>query len=291
MSDTSTKKTRRFHVRWQDADFEKLIPAYHEFKMKGFNNHDSLRRAQAVLPPTKRVVDVTSGRVSKFNDRYKAAVNKGPIPKPVFPESFPATPAPVPAAADTSTAPEIYIIERKVVVKEYPDYGKIPTSTLARLLLERLANLEEAEAHLAGLTKALEQKRKVEAAYDRSIDPSPPEQQPRDETRTRIAIIGLLPGQCREIEQRTASIAHKLKLKFHDADNGGEKLSDYLDYIIVTKHCNHGWWEKAKANYPADCVFFVDGAVQGVTQKIYDLVSRQTPHQNGNGIPKALTTV
>jgi hypothetical protein len=126
-------------------------------------------------------------------------------------------------------------------------------------------------------------RRKAEATYDRRIDPRPPKEQPTP-PKLRISIIGPLGGQAREIEARTATITRPLDLRFFEKDHVGENVPTLVDYCIVTKHCNHVWWEKAKAALPADRVKFVDGGIEKVVQTIYDLASRQPVPGNGQSV-------
>lgn len=243
-------------------------------------------KAEKVLPPGRRLNAPRSGGfASVFFKRMKHLQESGHLkPATVAPGEFPVG---VTAAARISTpnadeaGPEIIVIEKKVIVREMPDYGTIPTVTLARILLERLSNLENVEANMFNLTKSLEQKRDQERQYDRRLDLRPDASQPKADA-IRICIIGLLPEQQHEVEAKTASVSKPIKLRFYDGHTGPQDLPNIVDYVIASRFVRHGWWEKAKSALPADCVFFLSGGIQEIIQKVYDLASRQTsPHLNG----------
>lgn len=240
-----------------------------------------IKKAEIVLPVERRNGNRSDGYACVFFKKMNNMVASGHLEPGKEAPSIPASIHP-PATADEA-GPEIIVVEKKVVVKELPDYGRIPTVTLARILLERLAHLEEAEANMFHFTQSLERKREQEKQYDRRLDPRPAPQQPKDEP-TRICIIGLLPDQQHEVEAKTANVSKPIKLRFYDGNTGPQDLPNIVDYVIASRFVRHGWWEKAKAAVPADCVFFLSGGVQEIIQKVYDLASRQTsPHLNGNG--------
>ncbi len=218
--------------------------------------------AQKVLPADRQRPTINANIQSALHKHYDMRRGDGPIPTPEL-----AVTGPLPE-------PKIVVVEKEIVIKELPDYGKIPTVTLARLLLERLGCLEEREAHFLKFEQALADTRKQEAAYDRRLDPRPPKQQPA-ERALRISIIGPLDSQAREIEERTRSISRPVQLRFFDKDHEGD-LPTIVDYCIVQiKFCNHSWWNKVKATLPADRIIGIDGGIQQIVQKIYDLASRQ----------------
>lgn len=264
--------TRALRIDWNKQETDQVLAEYHRLtETEGGSQKQRLMKAQAVLPPPRRRANPSSNVLWTFNKKYEARKASGHIPKPA-PVQPPAPETP----ADDNNAGPIVVVEKKVIVREQPDYGRIPTVTLARILLERLAHLEEVEASMFHLNHSLEQKRKAETAYDRRLDPRPAPEQPKEEA-LRIVIIGLLPNQQHEVESRVQNIARPLKLRFYDSQNGPQDLPQIVDYAICARFINHTWWNKAKNALPADCVFFIDGGVQAVVQKIYDLSARQNP--------------
>jgi hypothetical protein len=254
------------------------------------NQGELLRQAQLALPSERRTALRSSAFLSNFFKEMRQLERSGhlaaaAVPPRPMPEKAAGTAIESPANAaglsisnlsrETSgQPPEIVVVERQVIVKEYPDYGRIPTVTLGRILLERLAHLEEAEAKMFHFTHALDKQRAAEAAYDRRLDPRPVAEQPKPES-LRICIIGLLPDQQREVETKTANVSRPVKLRFYKSDTPRQELPNIVDYIIVSRFVNHAWWDKAKATLPTDCIFFIDGGIQSIVQKIYDLASRQ----------------
>jgi hypothetical protein len=276
-----------------------LLAKFHQLrKTLPDNLQNTFTKSQIVLPFERRRNPITPTQCSKLHAKYKSIIDSGHVrvleeitfpsltqtatpasaapapPNPVENGVHAASSSPPPATESENNLPEILVIEKKVIVKEQPDYGRIPTSTLARILIERLVHLEETEAALLNMTKAFEAKRQLEIAYDRSLDPRPLAAQPKQEP-LRITIIGLLPNQVNEIQARTAQVARPVKFQFLET-NKNQPISDYADFVICSKFVNHKWTEKARSILPHDCVFFMDGGVESIIQKVYDLASRQS---------------
>lgn len=261
------------------------------------NQPEMVRRAQQVLPITRRRAIIPSPIASDLFQKMRALVASGHLEAAKAPAPPPEPPAPAPApppAPETTPepCPDILVIEKPVYIKQDADWGKIPTPTLVRILCERLANLEEIQANLFNLTESFKRKRAQEEAYDRRLDTRPPDAIPATDA-LRIVIIGPLPGQQHEIESRTANISRPLKLLFFDSGQGPQQLLPHFDHAIVMRFAHHTWWNRVRAAVPADCVSFIDGGITAVVQKIYDLASRQTPvvtNGNGNGHAHAHAT-
>lgn len=237
-----------------------------------------IRQAQAVLPEVRRAQKRSSGFASTFFKELRHLESSGHLKAAEPSREVP------PSTAAEKDAPEIIVVERKVVVKELPDYGKISTVTLARILLERLGNLEEAEANLLKFTTSLEQKRLQESQYDRRLDTRPPQQQVQEEA-LRICIVGLLPAQQHEVEERTKNVSKPIRLRFYDSETRTQDFPSHVDYIIAGRFVRHGWWEKAKQTLPNDCIFFLEGGITAIVQKIFDLTSRQTLSNGSSHAP------
>lgn len=257
----------------------------------GFKSQPArMRKAQLCLPPERRHAISSSGAACTFFKELRHLEKSGHVhPAEMPPAEQPAPPvahvaAPHESVAEILKADEsvpFMVVERVIIQKELPDYGQIPTVTLARVLLERLANLEEVQANLFHLQQSFERKKANEQTYDRRMETRPPASQPKPEAM-RVCVIGLLPDQQRVVLDKVAGISRPLKITFLEANNQGRELPHILDYIICARFIHHAWYEKAKAAMPKDTVFFIDGGVGEVIQKIYDLSARQTPAASTN---------
>ena len=107
------------------------------------------KKAQRVLSPERRKTLRLSSSSTQLKHQYEewrtAHPEFRPPEKLVLPEDhltdkLEAKPAPEPSHCE----PEIIVVERPVRVE--PEYGAIPTSTLARILLERLALMDQFDA-------------------------------------------------------------------------------------------------------------------------------------------------
>lgn len=283
-------------IRWTDEERSRLMGEYHhlhEYDARGRTTTDIMRLAQLVLPIERRVAIIKPNRIHLWNKAYKHAVDSGHIPTrppPLPPRDPPAPQTAPPAIESAPTAapaefspptasrlePDFILVERKIFIKEQPDYGRIPTITLIRLLSERLLYQEELANKLLGLKETVLRQREQERHYDRRIDPRAPEEKPKEEP-LRIIIIGPMPAQQHEITERTAGIDRPLRLSFYGSDHGPKEMPSIIDHAIVMKFANHSWTAKVRAALPADCVTFLDGGVGAVIQKIFDLASQHAP--------------
>ena len=243
---------------------------------------ECFRRAQLVLPADRRNPSPSANHLWSFFKNMRHLEASGHLKPAEHPPKSPAEPVPPQSEAPVDLAdrmtpvspPEIIYLEKTVVVKELPDYGRIPTSTLSRILLERLHHLEDVEAHMFNFTKALEEKRKTELAYDRRLETRPVEAAPKPEA-IRICIVGLTPVQQHEVEARIANVPKPVKLKFYESNHHGQQFPIIVDHIITTRFTDHSWDTKAKQTVPSDRVHHVDGGISAIVQKIYDIASRQ----------------
>lgn len=260
-------------IFWSKNEELAVLAHYHLHIQAGKTNTDAYIEAQNVLPEDRRRGRVPSV-IFNFNKVYKHRVSSGHIPSIESIQISTSSIVQPPPAAEAIVP--FAVIEKKIIIREEPDYGRIPTTTLARILFERLAASEDALAMLAGVQDALGKKRTVELEYDRRLDTRPPEKQPEPEdNRIRVCVVGLLPIQQQEVETAAAKLSKPIKLRFYDSHSGAQDFPAIVDYIIITRHTTHAWWEKAKATLPSDCVFFTEGGASGVIRKLYDVVSRQ----------------
>jgi hypothetical protein len=91
----------------------------------------------------------------------------------------------------------------------------------------------------------------------------------------RVAIIGPLPGQMRDIQQQVEDAGLAVALRFVNKEASNTNLPTSCDYVIVTRHSRHKWWDAARQQLENGRVFFVDGGINQVVQKLRDICSRQ----------------
>lgn len=287
-------------IRWKKPERRLVVLKYHALLAEGKQNTntDRLKEAEKVLPPERRTggTHAIAFWINKLHKQMEASsfdFKAWPVP-PLYTASSVMVPHlnghahkrfEVPAdQPDNSQAEggfeprfEVITIEKIVVVKEQPDYGRIPTETLCRILTERLAMMEDFHAKFLQLQDTSIRKREQEQIYDRRIDTRPPQQQPEPvkAVKLRVIVVGMLNSQQTEIKTRCASISDKVELSFYDSDHEGQPLPQKIDYIVLSKFVSHKWWNKCKAVIPSDRLSFIDGGIQSIVQKIYDIASRQ----------------
>ena len=117
------------------------------------------------------------------------------------------------------------------------------------------------------------------ARMPRSLPPAPapprtmpPAPKPAADSRCRIAIVGPDAQQAIHIREK---VGERAIVTILDRGAVGRRLPA-ADYFILTRHCSHDWWEKAKVHVGQSQVVRLDsGGVDRVVQKVYDLASRQ----------------
>ena len=117
------------------------------------------------------------------------------------------------------------------------------------------------------------------AGMPRSVAPAPapprtmpPAPKPAPDGRVRIAIVGPDAQQAIHIREK---VGERAVVTILDRGAVGRRLPA-ADYFILTRHCSHDWWEKAKGHVGQPNVVRLDsGGVDRVVQKVYDLASRQ----------------
>ena len=94
--------------------------------------------------------------------------------------------------------------------------------------------------------------------------------------KTRITIVGLLADQEQAVKSKVLGhpkFGEIVALTFLNKDYRPQvPLS--TDFGIVQKHTSHKWWDKFKSVMPAERVFFVDGGVTGVVEKVMEIGNR-----------------
>ena len=102
--------------------------------------------------------------------------------------------------------------------------------------------------------------------------------QPRvtKDSRIKIAIVGPDAQQAIHIREK---VGERAIVTILDRGALGRKLPS-ADFIILTRHVGHDWWEKAKATVGQPNVVRIStGGIETVVQKVYDLASRQRAAQ------------
>jgi hypothetical protein len=104
----------------------------------------------------------------------------------------------------------------------------------------------------------------VASPAPRAVDPPKPK-------KLRIAVVGLFKEQFGHVQEAVNGRADMIWL---DKDDAAPFAPISTDFVIVQRHTSHRWWDAMQAQFPGR-VFFVDGGIQQVTQKTYDILSKQ----------------
>jgi len=229
-------------------------------------------KAQLVLPKERQRPKFSAGLQARLNKTYEkfrekmnhsvAAVAAPPAPPGIF--------EPI---VEDARPPQIVIVEKEKRIE--PDYGKIPTVTLARELLSRLALLEEIEQKFDALSDILKARQQVEATYKPNLDVRREIKPVEPKRPVRVAIWGPLPEQAAEIERLSANLPRPVELRFLRNDTNQQEVPPSVDYVICTRFGRHSQWTKAQEAVGHGRAFFVDTPVKDVMQKLYDIASRQ----------------
>jgi hypothetical protein len=95
---------------------------------------------------------------------------------------------------------------------------------------------------------------------------------PVEKKKPCVAIVGLLPDQAQHVAEKAKSIP--LDLHFIDKERSETSYPARTDYVIVQRHSRHRWYEKARDQFQSNRVFFIDGGISLVVQKLYDISSQ-----------------
>ena len=96
-----------------------------------------------------------------------------------------------------------------------------------------------------------------------------------EKRKPRVVVIGPLNGQMHEIEQQVEQFKIPIEVRFADKEASNTGLPTSCDYAIVTRHSRHKWWDAACKQAGHSRVFFIDGGISQVVQKLRDIASRQ----------------
>lgn len=146
-------------------------------------------------------------------------------------------------------------------------------ATLVALLMGKLGKEVGAiQNQLAGITEGLGSRP--------SVAPQPALKLPAvfakpEKHKPRIAIIGPLPGQMNDIQKQVDQVALPVELRFVDKEASSPSLPTSCDFAIVTRHNRHKWFDAARQQLENGRVYFVDGGITQLVQKVRDICSRQ----------------
>jgi hypothetical protein len=90
----------------------------------------------------------------------------------------------------------------------------------------------------------------------------------------RVALVGPLDSQFADINREIEKHGIAVDIRQLNKDYAQPTFPS-CDYIIVQKHTSHRWWNSAQATLASDRVFFIDGGITQIVQKLRDIASRQ----------------
>jgi len=290
------QKDKNMKINWTPIEDAAVMAQYHILRTKQpiLTQAECYIRAQIVLPEERRRKNAWSAMVWEFNKRYQNKNASG------HPHEFPAGYGPTVGGCRHETAPQVApqvapieskqpaeAAPRVVVVEKLPDFGRISDATLFQITFERLGKLLTRFENLEALGDKLAEVAKVLNApngepkvpeYDHRLDTRPLAARPPipvEERAIRICIVGLLPAQQHEVENKTQSVSKPIKLRFLDADALGEQLPTVIDHIICSRFVSHSMNDKCKSAVPKGCFHYIDGGLGAIVQKIYDISAKQ----------------
>lgn len=183
-----------------------------------------------------------------------------------------------PAAPTDAGDAEVFYIEKVVVIREQPDWGRIPTADLARILIQRLDNQDqlikavERASDLAGIQRA------VETTYSPEMDLRPDGEKVKDTKAIRVLVLGLDEAKFAELEKVLPALPKKISLQSRGRKPGGDQtMPDIVDYVIKTGKAKRAWDDQLATSgvkYPG--IFSVIDDLQALKQKLFDICSLQT---------------
>lgn len=173
-------------------------------------------------------------------------------------------------------SPEIQVVEVKV--PEPVDYNQLLKSLsapeIASLLVEKFSSRLSAIEEKVGVEKPITKpSASASAPADRpDRPPTIPLGATTSKQKIKIAVVGLFHDQFRHAEDKVQG--RPVELVFIDKEKSATKFPT-VDYVIVQKHSRHRWYESARDKFSSRNVFFIDGGITQVVQKIYDISSMQ----------------
>jgi hypothetical protein len=94
------------------------------------------------------------------------------------------------------------------------------------------------------------------------------------ERKKRIVIVGPLKDQFNEVEKLSRDAGMDLDLRWLDKESAKPDYG-YADYVVYTRHVSHDVCDGANKQIGKQRVFFVDGGIGQIVQKLRDINARQ----------------
>jgi hypothetical protein len=91
--------------------------------------------------------------------------------------------------------------------------------------------------------------------------------------KIRIAVVGLKSNQQQEVEERTRT--RPVELRFIDSSSAKTSYPSSAEWALISRFCDHRWYEQARHLFAPGRVLFSDGGVTDIIRKVYDIASRQ----------------
>jgi len=83
----------------------------------------------------------------------------------------------------------------------------------------------------------------------------------------RYAVVGLISGQFRHLKDRF-KVWHDVEFVSYESHTSPQRLSGDFDDCFISRHSNHGWWERAKSNLGIAKVHFSHGGLGSLENAI-----------------------
>lgn len=254
-------------TKWEDDQMNRLADKFVEIRRVNFK--DSMRDIweevfkalpDIEIPKSTRNnpawTIIPSALRIKIKARWDAAVNPPPAPE-VEPQE---PPAPIFIRVE---------VEKAVSLAEL--LAKTDTTTLVAQLEQRrlehearvVSLLETMVARLGAVSAPMPAPAVAKAA----LPVEKVERRPK-----RVAIIGPIHDQVQAIKDQVQADNLFVEPRFIDKETD-TSIPPSCDYVIVTKHSRHAWYEKAKKEFGNGSIYFIDGPISQVVQKLRDIAS------------------
>jgi hypothetical protein len=193
-------------AKWSPDEYRKMVIEIDRLQIIQRRPFASvLMEAQKVVDPDRQRASFNAAMVSKLNKKYQAWINEG---KPGLDGKK------AKGELDPDNV-QIIVVEKKIIIKEPPDIGKVPTSVLFVVLAERMRNMEETQFLMAGLAEKLEEKKRQESTYDTRLDRRPVSEKPKLNGKpVRVCVLGISPDSIKELKEKAAGLPVPFELSF-----------------------------------------------------------------------------
>lgn len=173
-------------------------------------------------------------------------------------------------------APVILSVETPKELDYAEALAALDGATLVALLVRKLGNeMAGIQTQLSAIGERLGAPPAPRSAKPSHASPLPRVPSKAQKRKPRVAIIGPLDGQMEHIERQIEDQQIAVEVRFVDKEASSPALPPSCDFVIVTRHSRHKWFETARNKCDNRKVFFVDGGITQVMQKLRDIASRQ----------------